>query len=245
MFWASFKSDYEANRNKYDWIEKLLSDEESHRIYKNIVDFRLSANLAHMNGYTDQQPVQYWEDFLGLKQEGEVFVDVGGFDGFTSEEFIKRCPDFGAVYIFEPEQKNMRACKERLDKFSNVHFMLMGLSNQKGTVKFLPGGSSSVISEDGTYEILVDTLDDCVDDAVSYIKMDIEGAESIAIEGAEKTILNHHPRLAICVYHKPDCLWKIPEQILAIRDDYNIFLRHYTESVTETVMFFIPRNQAD
>jgi FkbM family methyltransferase len=242
MFWASFKADYKTHRTKYDWIENLLHDEESRRTYRNIIDFRLSANLAHMFGYTDRQPVQYWEDFLDLKQEGEVFVDVGGFDGYTSEEFIKRCPDYRAVYIFEPEQENMLASKERLGKFSKVHFMQMGLSNQRGTVRFSPGGSSSIISEDGVSEILVDTLDDCVDDAVSYIKMDIEGAEGIAIEGAEKTILEHHPRLAICVYHKPDCLWKIPEQVLAIRDDYDIYIRHYTEGVTETVMFFIPNN---
>tara|TARA_R110000803_G_scaffold119576_1_gene187848 strand:- start:120 stop:293 length:174 start_codon:yes stop_codon:yes gene_type:complete len=38
-----------------------------------------------------------------------------------------------------------------------------------------------------------------------------------------------------------DDLWPIPKTIFNIRDDYNLYLHHYTEGVTETVMFFIPR----
>ena len=71
--------------------------------------------------------------------------------------------------------------------------------------------------------------------------MDIEGAESFAIEGAKETILKCHPKLALSVYHKKDDFWKIPEQIFNIRKDYDIYLRHYTEGTDETVMYFIPK----
>ena len=37
-----------------------------------------------------------------------------------------------------------------------------------------------------------------------------------------------------------DYFWKILEQVLAIRDDYDIYMRHYTEGTNETVIFFIP-----
>lgn len=53
-------------------------------------------------------------------------------------------------------------------------------------------------------------------------------------------ILKDYPKLAICCYHKFDDLWKIPEQVLAMRDDYSIYLRHYTNGLHETVMYFIP-----
>lgn len=52
--------------------------------------------------------------------------------------------------------------------------------------------------------------------------------------------MNNHPKIAISVYHKSSDFRKIPEQILSIRSDYKIYLRHYTESIYETVMFFIP-----
>jgi hypothetical protein len=74
--------------------------------------------------------------------------------------------------------------------------------------------------------------------AWSFVKMGIEGAEGPAIEGARQTILKNHPRLAICVCHRADGFWRIPEQILST----SIYLRHYTEGLTETVMFFMPRN---
>ena len=62
-----------------------------------------------------------------------------------------------------------------------------------------------------------------------------------AIVGAETVIRKWHPSMAICVYHKPDDFWKIPEQVLAIRNDYKLYMRHYTQGSDETVMFFIPK----
>jgi hypothetical protein len=70
--------------------------------------------------------------------------------------------------------------------------------------------------------------------------MDIEGGEKSALLGARECIRKNNPKLAICVYHCVDDLWKIPELIFDISDDYNIFLRHYTEGPVETVMFFVP-----
>jgi len=240
-FWGRFKEEFSDNREKFDWIESLLSDAESRKTYESIISFRLSGNLKYMDSFSDREKYQYFEDFLDLSKDGEVFVDVGGFDGFTSQEFIKRCPGYRAVYFFEPDADNYKVAENRLKANDNVHLMQMGLSDQKQTLKFSSGGSVSEIAEDGDIEIQVDALDSLVDDRISFIKMDIEGAESMAIDGARDVILKNHPRLAICVYHKDEDFWKIPEQIFSIRDDYNIYLRHYTEGVAETVMFFMPK----
>lgn len=239
-FWEAFEPDLRANEAKYKRMFERLEDDESKRIFEKIINFRISCDLSYMSGFSDRQKEQYFEDFLELEESGEVFVDVGGFDGFTTIEFIKRCPDYRAVYFFEPELKNMNVAQSRLAGYENIHFIQKGLSNTKDVVKFSVGGSSSVISDDGEVEIQVDSLDNMVSDTVTFIKMDIEGAEGLAIDGATKVIAECHPRLAVCVYHKADDLWKIPEQIFSIREDYKIYLRHYTEGVTETVMFFVP-----
>ena len=91
----------------------------------------------------------------------------------------------------------------------------------------------------GNIIIETDILDNIVKEPLSYIKMDVEGWESKVIEGAKNTIKTYKPTLAVCVYHKCNDFWAIPEQILSIRDDYKIFLRHYTEGITETVMYFV------
>lgn len=57
-------------------------------------------------------------------------------------------------------------------------------------------------------------------DRVDYIKMDIEGAEQRALFGAQKTMAQYKPRLAISVYHLPEDPKKIPVIIRAANPGY-------------------------
>jgi len=241
MFWEGFVDDFKINRGKYEEIYSLLVDDISKNQFEKIINFRLSYNLDFMRGFKAIEELQYFEGFLPLKTSGESFVDVGGFDGYTSEEFIKRCPDYKSVYFFEPEERNMNISKKRFENNENINFFQMGLSDKKEALRFDIGGSSSKISENGSVQIEVDKLDDLISDPVTFIKMDIEGAERNAIDGAKETIKKYHPILALCVYHQFDDFWQIPNQIFNIRNDYKIYLRHYTEGISETVMFFIPK----
>jgi len=241
MFMSDAKKDLELNFEKYENIYNCMKETESQNVFRNITSFRNNFDLKYMKDYEVDEKGQYFEDFLNL-QDGEVFVDAGGFDGQTSIEFIKHCPNYKAVYIFEPDSDNLELAKKNLADKKNINFISKGLSNEKDTLRFDTGsGSASSISENGSIEIEVDTLDNLVKEKVSFIKMDIEGAEGLAIEGMKNHILNDHPKMAISVYHKVDDFWKIPEQIMAIRDDYDIYMRHYTEGTDETVMFFIPK----
>ncbi len=239
-WWDDFKNDFEVNREKYDGIYGLLQEERSKSEWENIINFRLSDNIQFLESFSYRPDEQYFEDFLGLQEKGETFIDVGGFDGYTSLEFIKRCPGYDAVHIFEPDPDNMALIKANLAGKERVFFHQAGASNQSSTLRFETMGSSSKISNEGNVKIKVEKLDEVLDAPFSFLKMDIEGEELSAIQGAERLIRHHHPRLAICVYHRFDDLWKIPEQVLSYYPDYKIFLRHYTEGIEETVMFFIP-----
>ena len=56
----------------------------------------------------------------------------------------------------------------------------------------------------------------------------------------QNTISKYRPILAICIYHKAEDWYKIPEIILEMYGEYKIYLRHYMEGIFETVMYFIP-----
>ena len=71
----------------------------------------------------------------------------------------------------------------------------------------------------------------------TYIKMDIEGAEMEALLGAQGNIKNNKPKLAICLYHKPEDIIEIPHIILSINPDYKLAIRHYTTCNWETVLY--------
>lgn len=241
MFLGEFDDEFKANKAKFEWVYARLADTESRRIFTRLINFRLSRNLSYLEGFVDAQDRQYFEPFLNLRPANEVFVDVGCYDGYTSQEFIKRCADYGAVHIFEPEPSNLEKVKSRLGSYKNIHYHSYGASDKAQVLRFKSGGSSSSISEDGDLTIHVARIDDLVREPYSFLKMDIEGGEFPALMGASRSIMTHHPRLAISVYHKADDLWRIPELVLSFREDYELYLRHYTEGVTETVMFFIPK----
>jgi len=240
LFVSEMRKDF--SENQAHWISLLskLADEQSKTVFNDLVHYRLTADPVYMSNYSTRLSDQYFEDFLSLNNE--VFIDAGGFNGDTTEEFCKRYPDYKKVVLFEPSLKNMLDAKERLSNHRDIEFMDMGLSDMPGALWFNPdAGSASAVSAEGACSINVTTLDASVRQKVTFIKMDLEGWELKALEGSKKHILEDHPKLAISVYHNASDFWRIPEYIADIRQDYDIYLRHYTEGWSETIMFFVPQ----
>lgn len=240
IFQQGMREDIKANRQEYEWLFSSLADDESRRQLVNILNFRLSADLRHMRGFSPIEHLQYFEAFLEPWGPEEVFADVGAFDGQTTLEFVGRVPNYQAVHVFEPIPSNMGAVRQRLSELARVQFHQIGLGSQADVVTFSEGGSCSRQDEAGSQTITVERLDSVVKGRVTFIKMDIEGGEAAAIEGAAGTISREHPRLAIAAYHGRSDLWKLARQVMNIRADYRIYLRHYTEGVAETDLFFVP-----
>ena len=235
------KSDLIANQAKYGKLYAQFSDDISRNTLLKLLNFRMTNDLTFMEGFTNRQEEQYFDAVVKFEPGTEVFADIGGFDGATTLEFARRCPDYMGAHVFEPDERNQEVLKRNLSGLKNIHIHQQGLSDRAEILSFTSDGSSSHLSEDGDLQIKVGPLDEVVDEAVTFLKMDIEGAEKAAISGARETIQKHHPKMAICVYHLADDYWKIPELVFSIRPDYEIYLRHYTEGMTETVMYFIPK----
>lgn len=74
---------------------------------------------------------------------------------------------------------------------------------------------------------------------VTFIKLDVEGSEMAALEGASESIRRWKPKLAVSVYHKPEDLWTLASYIIELNPNYNLYLRHYTTCNYETVLYAI------
>jgi FkbM family methyltransferase len=221
------------------WVAlyEQLADEQSRQTLRDTLLFRLTANPRYMRDYRVRTDEQYFEQFMGYTRE--VFVDAGGYDGDTTEAFCKRYPDYRKVFFFEPSLQNMTAARQRLNTVRDVHYRNLGLSDVAGTLSFDSGsGSASAIQNSGMDLITVNTLDQVVNEPVTFIKMDLEGWELKALAGAQMHITQDRPKLALAVYHQAADFRLIHDYVSSFDHGYKVYLRHYTQGWSETVMFF-------
>ena len=175
-------------------------------------------------------------------EEEEVFADVGCFDGLTVRNFMKWSENkYKEIISFEPDRICFDKCKTLLKDVDNLSLINIGLWNSEGVLNFRETGvSDSMIAEDGEIQIRTACLDDIVKDKkVTFIKMDIEGAEKEAIIGAETTIRYQKPKMAISIYHKKQDIWEIPLLLLKMNPEYKFYIRHYSLREAETVLYAI------
>ena len=240
-FIMDFKEDYANNKERYSDIYKLLADEKSKNIFTKVINFKISFDYEFMEGFTNDHRGQYFDKEILPELKSISFLDGGAYVGDTAEELIQNYPDFKKIWLIEPIAENIRIATRELAHYENIEFLTCGVSDKKETLYFNEEKSFSTIYGKGTQSVEVDTIDNIVKTAVDYIKLDIEGAEQSAIDGAKESIKKYRPTLAICIYHKAEDWYKIPEKVLAIEPNYRVYLRHYMEGIFESVMYFIPK----
>lgn len=240
----AFRQDYQQYRCHYDLVRHKLADADSRTTFDKIVSFRLSNNIAALEGFTCRLSEQYF-DFPFINDHAEHFIDCGGFDGATSLEFARRFPQYKTIQCFEPDPLQCAQTKTLLKALARIEVHPYGVSDTYQKVRFSAAGSASKVCEDGENTVEVVSLDEYLKGPASFIKMDIEGYEINALEGARRIIIEQRPLLAICCYHRPDDLRKIPQLVMSYYSGYKIYLRHYTEGLLETVFYFVPGNNYD
>jgi len=163
-----------------------------------------------------------------IVEEGDVVLDCGAFIGITSLLFSKLAGKSGKVIAIEPEENNYATLQKiaKLNEgnsatiiplkvavyrencelelyisdnpiFSSCHTLYRDIEHK--TIR-----ESLIGLTEKVKAVKIDTLvEELGLERVDFIKMDIEGAEIDALLGAERTISQFKPKLAICTYHRP------------------------------------------
>ncbi|MCM3906134.1 MAG: FkbM family methyltransferase [Pyrinomonadaceae bacterium] len=189
-------------------------------------------------------------DQMVKAKEGNVVIDAGGCYGDTALYFAHEVGETGKVYSFEFLPENLAVFGQNMalnpELSQRIHLVKMPLWSKSGEQVFVekygPGTrvSPNASRPDAT-RLETIAIDDMVRkqklDRVDFIKMDIEGAELESLRGAENTIRQFRPKLAISVYHKLNDLWEIPQYIDSLGLGYRFALRHFTIHAEETLLF--------
>lgn len=239
-FIIDFEDDFKKNRNEYAYLYDLLEDEESKEIFTKVINFKISFDLDFMQGFINNHEGQYFDKEIIPQIENICFLDGGAYVGDTIPSIMKNFPDYKKIYAIEPNNLHINIAKRDFGNKQNIKFINCGLGAKQELIA--SSGEERQNNCDHNYQATsINTIDNIVKEKVDFIKLDIEGAEQDAIDGAYETIKQYKPILAICIYHKAEDWYKIPQKVLSINNRYNIYLRHYMEGVFESVLYFMPK----
>lgn len=231
----------------YKKLEDYLSKRTLCAILRNwtFLDFNYLAEVKSI--FPD-----YYEPDIFSGNENDVFVDIGAFTGDSILQYIQMYgTKYKRIYAYEISEDTVLDLCKNVAEYHDIIVRCKGVGDKKGSMYIEKNGDSSanklVAQEDeggggrGTVEIVA--LDEDIEDEISFIKMDIEGAEQSALLGAVKTIQRYHPKLAICTYHGYEDIWKIPFIIESIYPGYTFYLRHYGGNLIPTEFVLLCREK--
>lgn len=222
-----FTLDYvKQNEERFSRAYSRLADEKSRKTFLDVINFKVSGKPEYLFSCQSEKDEVY-NNILRLSEE-ETIVDLGAYDGDTIREFMRFTNGkYKHIFAFEPDEKNFRKLSKKTEGMNNLSLFNLGAWDKKDTLLFeKKAGRNSRKSEAGV-PMSFDSVDNVISEPVSFIKMDIEGAEKKALDGAKETIKKYKPKLYICAYHRNEDFFALPEKILSINPDYKIFLRHH------------------
>jgi FkbM family methyltransferase len=241
MFYDGWLEHLYQDRHKLRDFATRLKDDRSREVLDKLIEYRLTVDPLSLESIVEWD--LYAAEGLFTYSDDEVYVDAGTFDGDTIRLFIGRTHGkFARIIGFEPDPATFKRLAANFAHDKRVEPINAGLYDEQKVLRFDADGSrGAIFDERGTIEIPVVSLDSTVKgDRITYIKMNIEGAEIPALKGARSTIKHWKPKLLISAYHRPSDLWEVAAAIDAIRPDYNFYLRQHNGGVIETVLYAVP-----
>ncbi|MGN1417799.1 MAG: FkbM family methyltransferase [Acutalibacteraceae bacterium] len=222
-----FTFDYIKEHNEeFDKAFSLLEDEKSQKTFLDVLRFKVSGKIDYL--FSCQSPkAEVYQNIL-KPGNNETFVDLGAYDGDTIREFLSFTGGkYNTIDAFEPDEKNFKKLERKTADIERINRYNIGAWNEKAVLTFSKSASRNSHRDKIGIPVKFDSVDNVIKHEVSFIKMDIEGAELKALEGAEETIKKYKPKLYVCAYHRNEDFFALPLKIHALNPDYRIYLRHH------------------
>lgn len=241
-------------------LEKVSAyfDGSDREYFSLLADLRLSDDESSFFDFLKGQYKNFGIPYLyktGKELPGPVILEGGVADGGDSVAFYDYFTNKHLkIYGFEPfieafNQSNNKTLLSNLGMEifpnalwdSNVVLNFNKNPESANTSSIARSDNSHQQQTENTVAVNGQTIDSFVEDRrisdVGLIKLDIEGAETEALKGAEKTIRSQKPRLAISIYHKKEHLYEIPELLKQFNADYKFQIGFYGPTFIDVVLY--------
>jgi FkbM family methyltransferase len=194
------------------WRNKNIVEIQGSKMYVDVFDpdpsMRRTFRAYAINKVHEESTTAL---FRKIVKEGDVVVDLGANIGYFTLLAARLVGTKGKVYSFEPEPRNFQYLTRniQLNGYDNVVALQKAVADKPGTVRLFicpyDTGHHTIQKYDGIHAYRPDFVDEKkefveveqvrLDDflrgrttKINVIKMDVEGAEMLALSGMEKLI---------------------------------------------------------
>lgn len=233
------------HREDFIWLYEELEDYRSKMVLNGILQYWVKYDFQIIQKIKENNYCSYFDLDIVTPDANEVFVDLGAYTGDSAEDFIQNMGAYQRIYCYEISKDIFKQLQDNMSSYENITLVNKGVGESEGIMYLSQSedASANKITNMGEEAIEIVTLDNDIKEKITFLKMDIEGAEQQAIKGARKHIMEDKPKLAICTYHNNHDIWQIPRMLREMNPDYKLYMRYngngaeYEFNVTEFVTF--------
>jgi FkbM family methyltransferase len=202
-------------------------------------------NLAMVFGQYEPHVVR---ELLSISEPVKVAYDIGAHVGFMTLALAERLDSDGRVFAFEPEPENIAIMRQLIIQNGLQRLVCMipiALGNANGEQNLINWKSSSMyflesaldgqdINDCPSMMVTTLTLDAFVfeqsNPAPDILKIDVEGAEALVVQGGLRTLDVYSPKLLIEIHGPQNAkkMWSLVQPL-------NYSWRHLTPKKQEKV----------
>lgn len=248
--------DMEADllRLRAEWFTDDLALYNLYPAGKNLMLYS-TAETLYMEYF---QPAYHYETSSArvAVEPGDLVIDCGAGLGDQDLFFAERAGENGLIVCLEPHPANSAICRKnrqlnpRLAKRLRL-YSVGAWDEDRVSMAISLNGASSCLRTGDTPEagakasaITCRTVDSLIRDLprkdLSFLKMDIEGAEPNALRGSAESIARCRPRMGLSIYHNLSDFREIPAFIDAVAPGYRFYLKHHSINIADTILYALP-----
>lgn len=255
---------YQFIPSKVEKVLSILNSEEDRILYRDLIDARITGNTDKVRQYVFEKhnitldrkrTIKHYTSHINYDSI-ETVIEGGMFNGLNTIIFKKLFKNLKKIYAFELlyEKVKNNTISHIIESLKELEIVNYAMWNKKDKLEFIENVSKPFSSgvnpkwnrNDSEKCFMVDaiSIDEFIEEKgiekVDFIKMDIEGAELPALEGAINCLIKHRPQLAISIYHSNDDMQNIPIFLAEKLEKYIFKLEQYSPDNDETILYAIP-----
>lgn len=243
-YWLEDPDFYNSYADELNWIYQRVEDDTSRDCLQNLVNFR-TGNNEQYSLFTHEEKQYFNKITLNNSKTRPIhYIDAGAFNGDSYFELVKLV-SVQEAYLFEPDKRNFSALVQNMATLSHrAHCIPLGLSDRYEYLSFVEGaGEGARIDAAGTSGISTVSVDQFFQNIpLTFLKVDVEGAERQVLNGAAQTIATNKPIISISCYHQANDIFELPQIIDRIYPDYSFYFRQHYYNSFDLVLYATPNN---